>query len=377
MIRLFNVVMGSVDSCPYVPRGKCIAAELGAGLAMAGGSLLGNALSNIFGSKNQASANRTNLQIARETNQNQYRMFQEQNQFNLDMWNKQNEYNLPQAQVQRLLAAGINPSAVFGNGQVSEAGSLTSAPAPTLQMAQVHPFMPNIDTSGAVNAFLQSQMQNEQRKLMASQRSKVDAETTHTQTLNEYDQKSMFDRLHYLYNQARREGALGDLAKQELRTLQDQYWYRNKLLRQDIRANDQSYEMSQRQMYNLELQNKLLDLQLIYQPKMNEAELRQYAMTIKQIQSVIGFNNANTLLTKQQRLTEIKKGTQAALDNAGKVLDNNLKRAIFKYAVGQAREDYAKKYNDNRYWTVGPNVFEKRHVIGDYGYYPENVDFKY
>lgn len=327
--------MGSVDSCPYVPRGKCISAELGSAL-MSAGSSIGNIFSNILGAKSQAAANRTNLQIARETNQNQYRMFQEQNQFNLDMWNKQNEYNLPTAQVQRLLAAGINPSAVFGNGSVSEAGALTSAPAPNLQMSQVHPFMPNIDTSGAVNAFLQSQMQNEQRKLMASQRNNVDANTAHTQVLTEFENKAMFDKLSYLYNQSRKEGILGDLAQQQIREIQDNFFFRQKLLRQDIRANDQSYEMSQRQMRNLDLQNKLLDLQLMYQPKMNEAELRQYAMTIKQIQSVIGFNEANTLLTKQQRLTEIKKGTQAALDNAGKMLDNNLKRAIFKYAVEDA-----------------------------------------
>lgn len=332
--------MGSVDSCPYVPRGKCISAELGSAL-MSAGSSIGNIFSNILGAKSQAAANRTNLQIARETNQNQYKMFQEQNQFNLDMWNKQNEYNLPTAQVQRLLAAGINPSAVFGNGSVSEAGALTSAPAPTLQMAQVHPFMPNIDTSGAVNAFLQSQMQNEQRKLIASQRLNVDAETAHTQALTDYEQKSQFDRLRFLSNQAQKEGVLGDIAREQLRFETDSYWHRLKMLRQDVRANDMSYEMSQEQLYGQRLQNGLAEVQLAYAPRMSEAQLQEYYSTVQQIKANIGLIIANRMLTDQQRLTEIENTTSGILNNEKCRLDNSIKKAIKKYVIQDAKNNSA------------------------------------
>lgn len=341
MVKLFNVVMGNVDSCPYAPRAKCgIGAELGS-IISAGGSSIGNIFSNILGAKNQAAANRTNLQIARETNENQYRMFQEQNQFNLDMWNKQNEYNLPQAQVQRLLAAGINPSAVFGNGSVSEAGALTSAPAPSLQMAQVHPFMPNIDTSGAVNAFLQSQMNNEQRKLMAAQRNNVEANTAHTQTLNEYDQKSMFDRLRFLSEQAKKEGVLGDIARQQLRFETDSYWHRLKMLRQDVRANDLSYELSNEQIYSQRLQNGLAEVQLAYAPRMNEAQLQEYYSTVQQIKANIGLIIANRMLTDQQRLTEIENTTSRILDNKKNKLDYGIKKAIKKYVIQDAKNNSA------------------------------------
>lgn len=39
-----------------------------------------------------------------------------QNQWNLDMWNRSNEYNSLSAQIERALAAGVNPNAVIGNG---------------------------------------------------------------------------------------------------------------------------------------------------------------------------------------------------------------------------------------------------------------------
>ena len=128
--------MGTVDQCPYAPRSKMIAAEIGAAGITAGASLLGNVLG--FGSAK--SANQTNLQIARENNQAQRELFHEQMAYNTDMWNKQNQYNLPVNQVQRLLAAGINPAAVYGNGTMSEAGQLTAPNAPNLQQAHVSPY---------------------------------------------------------------------------------------------------------------------------------------------------------------------------------------------------------------------------------------------
>lgn len=39
-----------------------------------------------------------------------------QNQWNLDQWHRNNEYNSLSAQIERALAAGVNPNAVIGNG---------------------------------------------------------------------------------------------------------------------------------------------------------------------------------------------------------------------------------------------------------------------
>lgn len=154
---ILNSIMGTIDSCPYASRSKQIDPVVGASLITAGASALGN----ILGFSSSKSANETNLEIARQNNQAQRELFHEQMAYNTDMWNKQNEYNLPANQVQRLLAAGINPSAVFGSGSVSEAGQLTAPNAPQLQRAEVRPFMPDFDGVGqAVNAFFDNQIKS-------------------------------------------------------------------------------------------------------------------------------------------------------------------------------------------------------------------------
>ena len=162
MSSINRFMMGTIDSCPFKPNQPRFVDALITG----GASLVGNLLG--FGS-NQ-SANQINLEIAkqnaelqRETNAQNYKIFQEQNAFNEQMWNKQNEYNLPSNVVKRLLDAGINPSAVFGNGSYSEAGSLQSVNAspmvaPQLN-ARVSPYNPDLSGVGdAANAFFQNQL---------------------------------------------------------------------------------------------------------------------------------------------------------------------------------------------------------------------------
>lgn len=55
-----------------------------------------------------------------------YLSAEQANQHELDMWRLNNEYNTPKAQMQRMIDAGINPAAAYG--QVSS-GSASSAPA--------------------------------------------------------------------------------------------------------------------------------------------------------------------------------------------------------------------------------------------------------
>lgn len=50
-----------------------------------------------------------------------------QNAFNLEMWNKQNEYNSPQATMNRLVQAGINPRAYNQIGQFANSADTPQA----------------------------------------------------------------------------------------------------------------------------------------------------------------------------------------------------------------------------------------------------------
>lgn len=150
--------MGTIDACPYALRSKQIGLE--AALSI-GAPVLSGIVSNIFGASNTKSANETNLEIARMNNEQSYKMFKEQNAFNLDMWNKNNVYNSPQKNVERLLAAGINPAAVYGSGSTTPASQIQSATAPQLQRAEVRPFIPDFDGVGqAVNAYFDNQMKS-------------------------------------------------------------------------------------------------------------------------------------------------------------------------------------------------------------------------
>ena len=103
---------------------------VGSALVSAGASVLGG----IFGSSSQKSANKTNLQIARETNAANKEIAEMNNQFNLDMWNRQNEYNKASAQADRLREAGLNPYLTMTGDNAGTAQGLTADTSGTQQM---------------------------------------------------------------------------------------------------------------------------------------------------------------------------------------------------------------------------------------------------
>ena len=101
--------------------------------AISAGAGLVNGIANIFSNK---SANKQNIALQRETNALNYKMFQEGNEYNrqlaFDMFNAENEYNTPEAQVERMKQAGLNPAALSeglsassGNGDASTPSSVS------------------------------------------------------------------------------------------------------------------------------------------------------------------------------------------------------------------------------------------------------------
>ena len=124
--------------------------------------LIGNVVSGISNLFGNSSTNDTNREIARETNEQNYKMFQEQLAFTEDMWNKNNEYNTPAAQRQRFEEAGINPYMAVGQMQ---GGNATMATTPTPNSAQVgHPMIkPNFDFVGeSFSAYQDARMKEQQ-----------------------------------------------------------------------------------------------------------------------------------------------------------------------------------------------------------------------
>ena len=119
---------------------QAIVPAVAAALIGGGASVLGGLLGGSSSSSAQRSANRTNLQIARETNQQNWNMMTYQNQWNEAQNEKMLAYNTPLEQMKRYDQAGINPylaaSQIVPGNQQSQ---LTSAQAPAMQAAQVQP----------------------------------------------------------------------------------------------------------------------------------------------------------------------------------------------------------------------------------------------
>lgn len=321
MFELTKLVRAELDSA-FAPRNKLISIPVVSTVANA----LGSVASNIGNAIIAHDTNSKNAQLQRETNAQNYKMFKEQQAFNVDMWNKQNEYNLPANQVQRLLAAGINPSAVFGNGATTPAGEVQSVNPPTAVSPHMNPWQMDLRVGDAVNAFQQSELNNALKK-------KYNAEAAHTETLNTLDMRSMESKLRSLESMSRRDDALGEIARSELRFLQDSYWHRMRAQQLDVTLKEDEHSLTRERIYNQRLQNGLAEVQLAYAPRLNQAQLQQYYATVNQIKAQIGLINANKTLTEEQRLHEIEKKTGTIIDNGLKGFDFNLKNQVKKYIV--------------------------------------------
>lgn len=120
------------------------------GLLSGAGSVLGSIAGGILGSSAQSSANKTNMQIAQMNNEFNERMMEKQiaynrenqqvqNQWSEDMYNK---YNSPQAQVEQMKKAGLNPytqgnSPIGANQTSSQAGGINPPTATPVQVSPV------------------------------------------------------------------------------------------------------------------------------------------------------------------------------------------------------------------------------------------------
>lgn len=181
--------------------GNLIASGISAVGSIVGGLLGGKANQNA-----QQGANDINLQIARETNQQQYQMFGEQNAFNERMYNQMLTYNTPAEQMRRYSDAGINPYIAAGNVQTGNAqSSLQSAQAPQLHTAQMQAATGMGDAlQNAASQAAGVISQYAQNELALSQARKNDAEAGWVDRLN----GAQFNKLSAETNNLNQQGSL-------------------------------------------------------------------------------------------------------------------------------------------------------------------------
>ncbi|WGL31323.1 DNA pilot protein [Dipodfec virus UOA04_Rod_931] len=132
------------------------------GLISAGANLLGSALGNSAGLKQQQLANEGNMRLA------QYKYEKD-----LEQWKRETDYNSPKNQMQRFADAGLNPNLIYGQGSSGNASSAPTFDAPHLE---AYRNFGDMGASGAVSAFQNAQALTAQTALMESQRAKNFAE---------------------------------------------------------------------------------------------------------------------------------------------------------------------------------------------------------
>ena len=145
---------------------------------------LGGLLGGLFNTGSSNTTNRTNLQIARETNRANEVAAYRNREWMEKMWHQQNAYNSPSSQMARYTAAGLNPNLIYGQGSNGNATSIGNPPTPTYQAAHMEAPRPGdaiiAATQGVVNALeydlrrkdLESQVSLRQSQ-EAAQRAKV------------------------------------------------------------------------------------------------------------------------------------------------------------------------------------------------------------
>lgn len=282
---------------------------IGSALISGASSLLGG----MFGSSSQSSANRTNLQIARETNQMQYQMFQEQNAFNERMYNQMQQYNTPAAQMQRYNDAGINPYIAAGNVQSGNAQSaLQSAQPLPLHTAQVMPVDAFKDSFSQIGNVISQYAQNE---LALSQAQKNRAEAGWVDRIN----GAQFNKISAETNNLYQQGSLLGL----------DYKLKNDTLGNYIRLSDLSVLNSEKTNEQLDvitqsarLENALKNIDLGIQSKYGE---RMFVATLSKTLAESFATNASV----RQRDAQIAIDKQNANTNA--------KNAQTNAAVGGAQ----------------------------------------
>lgn len=333
---------------------------LGSALISGASSLLGG----LFGSGAQSSANRTNLQIARETNQMQYQMFQEQNAFNERMYNQMQQYNTPAAQMQRYNDAGINPYIAAGNVQSGNAQSaLQSAQPLPLHTAQVMPVDAFKDSFSQIGNVISQYAQNE---LALSQAQKNRAEAGWVDRLNGAQLNKMSAETNNLYQQG---SLLGLDYKLKNDTLGNYIKLSDLSVLNAEKTNEQLDVIIQSARFENALKNINLGIQSKYGERLFVATLSKTlaesfatnaGVRQRDAQIAIDKQNANTnaAVGSAQIQNLVANAIKATEEATGVKIDNETSRKIQNFVVDTYHSDAKTAANNAKYSYHNASIIE-------------------
>lgn len=355
IMNIMRFVQTETLESPFAPKKKEMSWLDALNPISSGVSALGNLLSPIFGASSQSSANRTNLEIAkenqkivRETNDLNAQLVREanaanranleyQNAFNLDMWNKQNEYNSPANQLKMYKQAGINPLAVLGNlGSVSAASSLQSGSQSPSERAQM--VAPQLDyravpvNYGDYSGIGQIGDAVIQARLANAQIRNTESQTGYNMIRNEYETMTMMNKLARDAADAKRGSIEASQAEENLRLFRDVYDYQKRITAATATQGEKQVEELETRIAVNKIQRDLLASDLKIRDKMNQASYNALLVGISETYSKIRLNDASTAESVARTAVE-------NMREAGMKLDNKTAERLQNYIVDKAREE--------------------------------------
>lgn len=300
-------------------------------------SAIGSIAGGLFGKKGSDNAAKTQLQIARETNANNYRIAQENNAFNERMVDKMNEFNSAKNQRARLEEAGLNPYLMLDGGS---AGTATTAPTADTSSVQSAPDVGSTIASGAQQlgssissaaSQISQQVYNNSLQEANVRKANADASSSEQDAL-----------LKGIESQFAAQRFLLDLKLKEMQgkvSEQDYYYLRDSMQdRLDSIKFQNTLTGSQSSYYNqmaglVDVQRQIEKTNLDWLPREKRAGL---AATLQNVRTMVSQMHLNYAQAKNAY-------AMAALNyaqEAGVRINNKLQDSIFDLSVGMAENNY-------------------------------------
>ena len=218
--------------------------SLGIGAAVS----LGSSSMGLFGRKKQR--------------KHEEEMARQQRDWNYRMWKEQNAYNSPEAQMQRLKDAGLNPHLLYGQGVAGATGQADSVPS--YQQADSINTLEGFDPFGKFMQFANLQGQN---ALRAAQAHQAEQNTKNLATKNQIDLISLETNssLKSAYISSKLAQLESDKAEAAVRRMIAEYKTANPQEQKDMISNQA--KLIAQELTNAGLMGELRSQQQQYSPK--------------------------------------------------------------------------------------------------------------
>ncbi len=286
--------------------GNAIGSAAGGNLLGAGASLFGS----LLGSSSNSSTNKTNMAIARENNALQERMFYDQlafnermtdknNAFNESMWQKNNEYNTPAAQMQRYLAAGLNPYMMFG--QTGSSGISSAAVSGTAASGAQPPQLntPTMQSYDPSNSFTAA---GQHIAAAARNNAEVDNIREDTQSKNIDNQTrnlKNLEEINKLIADTKNSHTRAALERQQWELTQATWNDTIKQVHLQNKSLEEQTKLTEQTRLGVELDNKLKDINIKYAPATFSAQVAKIWSDIRLNSSSVSLNRSHISLNKK------------------------------------------------------------------------------